>query len=209
MNVPTDDMRRGRGDDGALLAELALITPFLVTLMLGIFEFGFAYRERANIAAAVRTTQRTDTANGATRSADYNAFLAFSSAMSQAKNFQVTRLVIYNTDSSGAPPAPGCLTGTPSPGCNVYSAATIAGILAAGAIPRRRWEVPRIRRVRRHDIDVNYCPAARTDSPDAPAGPDWVGVYVEGIYTSYTGLLPGQVTFTDSSLGRLDPRPGP
>ena len=130
--------------------------------------------------------------------------------MAQAKNFKVNYLVIYKTDSTGAPSTPTCLTtGVSATNCNYYTAAQIANIVAAGSESAAGMGNATDTTCTAGAPDLSYCPATRTDSQDAAAGPDWVGIYVNGTYTAYTGLLPGQVTFTESSLGRLDPQPGP
>ena len=41
---PTGRGRRLRGDGGAIMAEAALLTPFFITLVFGMLEFGGAWR---------------------------------------------------------------------------------------------------------------------------------------------------------------------
>jgi Flp pilus assembly protein TadG len=194
--------RRLRSDGGSLIVELAIVLPFLILLVSGIFEFGLAYREKSNLSGALRSAARIDTTNGAARSADYLALQSFNLQMAQAKNITVNKVVIYKTTSlAGAPLDPTCFTSaTPSAAylCNVYTGGQIASL---GADPLTHFGTA-VACV--GSWDLNYCPITRNDQQGDP--PDYVGVWASVTYASSTGLLPSTVVLTDKSVFRIDPK---
>ncbi len=190
------------GDDGGVLVELALVLPLLTFLVLGIFEFGIAFRERSNLSGALRSAARTNTTNGTARNSDYLALQSFYAQMAQAKNITVNKVVIYKTTSAtGDPLDPTCFTSaTPSASnfCNVYTWAQITSMGSDSLVHfgpstttcALSW-------------DLNWCPLVRKDKQSDP--PDFVGVYADVTYKSSTGLMPSTVTFTDRTVSRIDP----
>ena len=206
--VPRDGGRL-TGDTGSVIAEFALLLPFLVVLILGILEFGSAFRERSNLSGALQSSARIEAASGATRSADYLALQSFYALMNQSKNVTVNKIVIYRTTSAnGAPLNSICLTsssGSLAYNCSVYTwtqatqvATDVSGtILAAdfgttgSGCSASAW-------------DYNYCPLNRQVEQADP--PDYVGVYANVTYKSLTGLLPTTVTMTDQAVYRIDPK---
>ena len=77
---------RLKGDDGSLIAELALVSPLLVMLLIGIFEFGMGWREVTNNSNATRSAARSVTNVGSGRSADWAGLTAFATNMGRSKN---------------------------------------------------------------------------------------------------------------------------
>ena len=194
--------RRLHGDGGSLLAELALVLPLLVMLVLGIFEFGLVYREKANLSAALRSAARIDTTNGTARNADYQALQSFYAQMAQAKNITVNKVVIYKTTASdGAPLDATCIT--TSNGvvgkCNVY---TWAQITSMGSDPDTHFGTTTT--CSAGAWDTKFCPLNRKDRQTDP--PDYVGVWASVTYKSSTGMLPTTVTLTDKAVYRIDPK---
>jgi Flp pilus assembly protein TadG len=205
--VTTSVFRRShprlRGDDGAVLVEFALVLPLLALLLLGVFEYGSAYRETLNMASAVRVASRQAANVGSGRSADYLALQSFNSVMGSAKNITVQKVVIYKTTSAnGDPLDPSCFTSaTPSAGfqCNVYTGTQIANLGASyltnfgptDTACTASW-------------DVKWCPLVRKDMQSDP--PDYLGVYAVITYKGVTSIIPGTRTFTDRAVARIEPR---
>jgi Flp pilus assembly protein TadG len=50
--------RKARGEDGAALVEMALITPLLLILLLGIIEFGYVFAQYNEVRHAAREGAR-------------------------------------------------------------------------------------------------------------------------------------------------------
>jgi Flp pilus assembly protein TadG len=200
--------RRCSGDDGSILAELALITPFMIVLVLGILEFGTAYRERSNLSSALRSAARIEAGTGAGRSADYLALQSFYAQMSQAKNLTVNKVVVFKTTSStGAPLDPTCFTsssGSSANACSVYtwSQVTQIGQDSGGTVLSNNFGTSGTT-CSGTAWDVNWCPLNRQVQQSDP--PDFVGVYASATYNSLTGLLPTTVTMTDQAVYRIDP----
>ena len=205
--------RRLSGDDGSVLAELALISPFLVVMVLGILEFGTAYREKANLSGALRSAARIESGGGASRNADYLALQSFYAQMSQSTHVTVNKVVIYKTtDATGAPLDPTCFTnpaGSAANACSVYtwSQVTQIGQDSSGTVFAADFgttgTAPNLT-CAGTAWDVNWCPLNRNVQQSDP--PDFVGVYASITYTSVTGLLPSTVTMTDRAVYRIDPK---
>jgi len=193
----------GASDRGAVLVELALVTPLLFTLLLGIFEFGQAWRERAALHSGVRSAMRIATNSGADRQADKFALQSFMAIMSQSKALTIQTVVIYKANNAdGSPLDSSCFTSTtPSAAysCNVYTNAQLTNSLMAfnftGTVDcspiSTAW-------------DYRWCPLSRISTQGDE--PDYIGIYVVASYKSSTGLLPSSVTFTDQAVARIDPK---
>jgi Flp pilus assembly protein TadG len=202
-------VRRGRGDQGALTVELALVAPFIVLLLLGVFEFGTAYRNSDLIANGTRGAGRVESQQTQAQGIDGLALATLLAGTNGMRNMTVQRVVIYNAPSNGAVPS-GCLTatitGSPPYGvsgsCNVYNATQLAAVQAnpisasvnfgcGGATTGTTW-------------DSNWCPAARSVSLTEPMGR--IGVYVKYTYTEMTSLLPWRtITVTDQAVFSIQP----
>jgi Flp pilus assembly protein TadG len=194
-------------DRGSLIPEFALAAPLLIFGLLAIFEFGMGYREKINLTSAVRSAARQDSNLGKSRQADYEALVGFQSVMTRAKHMSINRVVIYQaTGSSGAPSNASCLTtaavanGTGiNNACNIYSNNQIQNLGATYTTHfgpndtscTNAW-------------DRFWCPINRRSDQADP--PDYLGVYANITYTSYTRLLPSTITMTDRAVMRLEPK---
>jgi Flp pilus assembly protein TadG len=211
---------RGRDQRGSVLAETAIISPLLVLLLLGIFEFGMAWRESLNNSSAARAAARTSTNLGNQRSADWGALTSFNATMARKKNITVNRVVIYATTApDGSPSNAACLTtipaaGTPSGGfgitgaCNIYNAAQLAA-LGSNYLTNFNY----VSLVGSPAVETGctaaswdhwWCPTNRKANQGDP--PDYVGVYVNFTYKSWTGLLPTTITMTERVVMRIEPK---
>ena len=196
--------RRARGDRGAVLMEAAFVFPVLMTLLFGIVEFGFAWRDKITVETATRAGARTASNLGPTAQADYNTLQTVLSAMSSIPTANVDMIVIFDASTSGTPSAT-CLGGTSvsnnsappnnGTGCNVYTASQFglgsASYGCGGSSPDRFW-----------------CPtgAARQNSMSQTNGPAYVGVYVKA-HRSFITKIFGSTgpTMTSTSVLRLEP----
>lgn len=183
------------------MIETVLILPFLVTLMVGILEFGIAWRDSIAVSTALRQTGRTAASQGASGSSDYYALQALNAGLAGIPSDAIRRIVVYNATTNSAPDptclsmtAPGGQTGTRA--CNVYDASafimssnafssTATGSCPADAVDR--WFCPLTRRV----IQAS--------------GSDAVGVYVEIRHDFASRIFGTGLTIRDKYIVRLEP----
>lgn len=183
-----------RPDRGASLLEVALVAPLLLTLFLGVVEFGFAWRDVNAIERSLQTAARVGASASTTRFADYDTLRALDSALGDLSGAEVDRVVIYrSTNADGEIPAacrtsPSGLAGV----CNVYTRAQLETanpvgfpVTCAGA-----W-------------DTNWCPPTRDDSLPSP---DYLGLWVRLEYTPFTSVIPGpSLTIERSAVFQVEP----
>jgi hypothetical protein len=201
--------RRLSGDEGSVIVELALVSPFLILLVLGVLEFGTVFRQKSNLSGALQSAARIEAATGQGRGADYFALQTFYAQMNQADQITVNKVVIYRTtDPAGAPLSPTCFTnpaGSAANNCSVYTWAqvTAAGTDASGTVLATNFGTAG-GTCAGTAWDVNWCPIGRNVEQADP--PDYLGIYANVTYKSLTGLLPTTVTMTDQAVYRLDPK---
>ena len=63
--------RRLHGDRGSIIAEAALLTPFFITLLFGMLEFGGAFRDYLTVANASAAAAREGAIQGNNSTADW------------------------------------------------------------------------------------------------------------------------------------------
>jgi Flp pilus assembly protein TadG len=218
MARPQRPTRRTRlsGDDGSLVAELALVAPLLVMLALGVFEFGTAWRNRTILTNSLRGSARIESQGTTLKNIDQVALSSLYAGTSKMTNMTLLRVIVYETTAADGGPPSTCLSQTYTTAgpkgvastCNVYNAsqvATAASSTASDWAPyfasdsctnAARW-------------DSFYCSGSGTATPrnnTMTNGPDYIGVYAEYTYRMVTGLLPGKtLTFKDQAVYRIEP----
>lgn len=184
---------RARGERGVVMVELALICPVLLLLLYGMAEYGMAFRDKANLSAAVRAGARVGASDRNSRLADYDVLQTLAAATAK---MTVDYVVIFkaNSQPSGALPA-ACATFVDQAGlCNVYTGAEMKTLTAASFTHATCANEP----------DAPWCPTSR--SIDLVAGRDYLGVYVQARREWITSGLPGSgVTFAEVAVMQLEP----
>ena len=183
------------------MVETVIFLPFLITLMVGILDFGMAWRDSIALSTALRATARTAASQGASGSSDYYALQALNSGLSGIPSDAIKRIVVYNATTNSAPD-PTCLT-LAAPGgqsgaraCNVYDASALIysstsfSSTATGACPGSA-------------VDRFYCPLTR--SINQAAGSDAVGIYLEVRHNFSSKIFGAGLTITDKVIVRLEP----
>jgi hypothetical protein len=176
-----------------VLVEAALVIPLLLMLVVGIAEFGFAFRDRLTVQTSVRTAARVGSSLGNDVQSDYNILQAMKSALGSIPLANVETIVVFkSTTANGAVPAT-CLTGVSQlNSCNVYTAAALSAAptsfgCGAGA------------------LDTMWCPTSRV--VDQATGLEYLGIYVQVKHTFLSGFLGSrQVTLKDNVVLRLEPK---
>ncbi len=190
--------RARAGDRGAVLIEFALVAPFLVLLVLGIFEFGNAWRQVGGIERATQAGGRTVSSQANGRYADYEALRAIDAATSGLSGMEVTRVVIYNaTGGSGTVPA-ACLNASQSGVCNRYTGSAVTSPSLA-SFPGGSSTNPSCA----GGIDSSWCPVNRVRTGSSP---NRIGVHITAEYTPVTGLIAGPtIEVTRYAVFQIEP----
>ena len=205
---PVNHPRARRLDDsGAALVELAFVAPFLVLLILGILEFGLAFRARLDVETAVSLAARQASNLGDARVADYEALQSLVGRLDDP-NLEITKVVIYEASpSDGSPSNPGCLNDVPAPTgtgvanrCNVYGPDQLADIGATSSD-----HFPGTTSCTSRSWDRWWCPTARNADQGDP--PDYLGVYIEAELDATTVVFGDSFTIEERGVMRLEPDP--
>jgi Flp pilus assembly protein TadG len=209
--VSSHDRGRLEEDAGAVIPELALALPLLLALVLGLLEFGIAWRNAQQLAVALRTTVRTGAQAQDAPQADRLMLEALLASQGSYKNMQIQKVIIYRVDITSNPSGTvpnSCRTastsGSPPYGvngvCNVYvpSQLTSANLVASNFGGTTTSGCTR--------YDCRFRTNTREKSLAAAGGPTYFGVWVQYRYTYLTKLLPGDgMTIDDQSVGRIEP----
>lgn len=189
--------RRGRGDRGASLLELALVLPMLALLAFGAIEFGLAWRDSMTVSNSLRSGARVGSNAGDDRLADFNILKQVEAAIADIDNTRIERVVIYKSTTLDGEAPQACTDGTSQAGlCNVYTPAQMSALTASD------FDSPTCS----GDPDSNWCPMDREDRQ--VVGADYLGVWVQVHRDWITGLFPPSagLTMTDKAVMRLEPR---
>jgi Flp pilus assembly protein TadG len=210
----TNDVRHGRlmGEQGSLLPEFALAAPLLLVMLLGIFEFGMAWRNSNLFGATMRGAARSTAQMQDDPQADRVGLQSYQGSIAGLKRTTTQKVIIYlvndtnpngalptacqNASTAGTPPF-GVNTGTMATGtrCNVYT----PGQLAAANLVAANFGCAA------GDYDVNFCPTTRVKSL-AGSGPTIIGVWAQVQYQTITKILPvSTITITDKATYRVEP----
>lgn len=190
--------RARRGDRGAVLIEFALVLPVLVLLVLGIFEFGNAWRQVGTIERATQSGGRTVSSQANGRYADYETLRAIDAATSGLTGMEVTRVVVYNaTGGDGTVPA-SCLNSSQSGLCNRYTGSVLDSPSLA-SFPGGSSASPSCA----GGVDSAWCPVSRNRTGSSPHR---IGVHITAEYTPVTGLIAGPtIEVTRYAVFQIEP----
>ena len=117
---------RRRHERGSSLVDAALASPVFILLLLGVFEFGLAFRDYLTLTSATRAAARSSSVEGRNSYADYDVLQAIkTNTQTLANSGDITHIVIFKATGPDATLANmgmiSCLT-TSSSTCNTYVA---------------------------------------------------------------------------------------
>lgn len=200
-------IRRARGERGSVLVEAAFITPVLFFLLFSILEFGTAFRDYLAVANTTRDGARAASVFGNDSSADFDILQSVADASNVIDRRDIQQIVVYKATGPNSVVPTACTTSTVGivNTCNVYSAGALD--LAESEFGCRSDR----------NLDRYWCPTATTATSPAQTGrkvamsgtngpPDYVGVWVKVNHTWLTGLFGRNLTFTDSTVMRMEPQ---
>lgn len=187
---------------GAALVELVLVVPVLVTLVLGLAEFGLGWKDSLTVSNGMRAGVRVGSSAANGRTADYEILQSVRAAMASLPAGAIEQIVVYRANGADGRISPTCAAGIPSSSptapCNVYVEADLArpagdfaGTTACTASsPDRFW-----------------CPTDRLARQSGVGGPpDYLGVWVRVRHDFITDFFGGSMQITDSAVMRLEPQ---
>lgn len=190
------------------MVETAMVSLFLVTLILGSLELGLGWRSSLTNTNAARAGARVGSSQGSADLADQSALLAVVAGIKSLTGDTIVKVVIFHaTSTSGTVPA-ACLTsgaltagGVSGSECNVYSEVYINTLVAnpLGTATQFAGSCGGGRR------DRFWCPANRSNIQQSVGGLDQVGVYVEISHPTLTKLLGSTINIKDTAVMRIEP----
>lgn len=178
--------RRWRGERGAVAVETALVAMLLITMIYGVVETSFLYRDGLVVSSASRAGARTGSSLPRDPAFAIAAANQVETAMGRADLSRVTAVWVFKANPA---------TGLPDSG-NFTTCTTCVKFIgsAVGLVP-------------------NGSPLGWSfDSQNACTGTvDTLGVYVQYSYPSRLGFFFKNHTLTESTVMRLEPydRTGP
>ncbi len=178
--------RKQENERGAVLVELTLVVPILVTLVLGMFEIGMAWSSSQTVVQGSRSGARTVSQLGTYAYADQEALRAVLSTFGDDID-RVQRVSIYlydDTMSDGVPASCGTsAVPTSGSGCNSYTNAPVTQDFTNVADPTHFAVSDTACGAGRSGA---WCPAARDDSQSTAT---LVGVEVEYAHEPVSGFF--------------------
>ena len=188
--------RSSRRDRGVVLLEFALVMNLLLTLGLGIYEFGFAWRSSAAVTSGARSAARTVSSLATDDAADYQSLSSLRSDLQASGLLSKLQLVvIYKSGTTDGAVPVACTTNAATFAlCDVYTGDQVRQMLetdfdATGCMTGL--------------VVANYCPIVRNP---IMATADYVGVWVKIRHDYQTGLFGTGIDITRSAVMRIEPR---
>jgi hypothetical protein len=186
-------------DGGAVLVEAAVALPVFVVLVLGIIEFGLAFKDYLTASNMTRTGARVASAAANDALADQRTLAALARASAAVSRGSIERIVVYRADSVDTPVPAVCTTSATGVAsgpvrCNVYRVADLdrpaTDFGCQPTSPDRYW-----------------CPRDRKVAQAGPNGPpDLVGVWVRLRHHYVSGLVGDSVELDSTTVMRVEPR---
>lgn len=193
---------------GASLAETAIVSLLVFSLIFAILEFALVFRDYLTVGDAVGDAARMGAVVGPDEdpdtgaNADFEIVRTLRDGLAEIPLANIERIVIFDALSSGADdpldqiPA-ACRAGTPVAGrCNVYEPAAsfvaaqtpdVSYFACSGTGPACAWPA-----------------TSRDDGPDADTI-DYIGVYVRVRHDYLTGIIGSGLTIERATVVRLEP----
>lgn len=208
---------RPRGQQGAILVEIAIVVPLLFVILIATFELGMAWRTSVTSSTSARAGARVASYQGTGYQADYASLVAVASAMQSAQRATIVKVIIFKA-TPGSPTVPAaCLALTPkttdtaptglntaSAKCNVYSGTQVRNV-ANGTIPTTRFGAGTntAANCTSAKLDYNWCPYLRENVQ--AVGVDYVGVYLESTNSTFSKMFGASFTIKDTEIMAIEP----
>jgi Flp pilus assembly protein TadG len=192
-----DGRQDWRGQRGAVIVEAALVLPVILSLILGVMEFGFIWKDDLALANATRSAARVGAAAGKDQYADYNILQQIKSGTSALPANVIQRVIVWEANTTTTPPTQ-CKTAvggyaqlSPPVYCNVYTGTEVASLTQASFASTCTG------------TGSYWCWSTRLNTQAGP--PDYVGVYIQIDHKYITKILGTTRTLSDASIMRIEP----
>ena len=193
--------RRGRGDGGLAIVEMAVVAPLLALIVAGIVEFGTAWRDDLTVTNATRAAARVVSNLGDSREADAEALETLRAGVAGMEGVTIEGVLIFEATAADGGPSPSCFdaggdpTGDAAGNCNYYTASQLETLTGAD------FTDPNCA----GDPDQNFCPTTERET-DQSVGVTPIGVWLRVEREWYTGVFPGTgFTITDRTVMNVEP----
>ena len=204
--------RRRRGERGAVLVELVMVVPFLMTMVLAVFDLGMMLRSDISIANSTRTAARVAASSGSAPLSDFLLLSSLGAALNNIDDATIHYVTVYKVTGSSKTPPAACTTaaavtagGSAAFNCNTYSGADLTAILTNPGLAQSGYGGA----CGGAGKDTRWCPTLRSTNQASAAGPDYLGVAVSITVPTATRLFGVTKTFNDAFVMRLDPSSNP
>jgi len=187
--------RRLHGDGGSIIAEAALLTPFFITLMFGMLEFGGAFRDYLTLANGTASAARQAAIQGNSPVADWQILYSIEKSTLAMPFSQIQSVVIYKGAADSSSPAANC---TSLNQCNTYNATDLASMKACGTAPCGAWAL------NTYPAELTWNATTRQVLVNGP--PDYVGIYVTISHPWITGLFGNSLTMKSNNVAQIEPQ---
>ena len=191
---------RARGDRGATLVEAAVVTPVLLLIIFGIFEFGFFFRNYLAVSNGARDGAREASVAANVADADYRVMRAIERATAALPDGAIELIKVYEaTDPEDRASDVGCGGSSSVLGvCNVYTASDLTRDVTQWGCQTTAAGDPV------DSPDRFWCPTDREVS--IGTGLDYVGVEITVTHDYITGLFGSSNTFDDYIVLKVEPQ---
>jgi Flp pilus assembly protein TadG len=195
----TSASRRLHGDHGSIIAEAALLTPFFITLLFGMLEFGGAFRDYLTTSNAASSGARQAAIQGNANDADWFILQAIKTASAAMPSSQIVDIEIFKATATTTGPPATC-NGQAANTCNDYTGANLQTYLTTSVEPVAFQSVC----VTNSAPEGGWCPETRNVS--LQGGPDYVGIYLKVTHPWITGLFGNNLTMKRTAVIQLEPQ---
>lgn len=191
---------------GAVMMELLVVAPLLITLAFGMVEAGLAWRGDMAVSSAARAGARVASNLGEHRMADYETLIAVQSALDSIDVDEVVGVLIYDASAvDGSVPA-GCGANESNYShgsygrCNYYTGEQLAAVVSGDTTNFAGTD-----ECEDGSWDENWCPVDRQTRQSL--GLDQIGVQVEVKHSLVTGVFPmSDLNVVESAVMQAEPR---
>lgn len=190
---------RSRAESGSVTLEAAVVTTLFLTLVLGLIEGGFALHDKLSTSNMSLAGARTASGEGAEVLADYYVLQAVRRGAGGIPASRISAVVVYRASAPGDRVPTPCKEASVAGTCNRYVGADVSKDPTQFGCVGPPGPTTK--------IDSSWCPTSRKTALSGANGPpDYIGVFVETVHNSLTGVMASGITLRADTIIRIEPR---